>query len=137
MSELKYRLIIILCSAWRRRYMIVIPILILPIVGFIIGKLAPTKYHAHTSMLIQETAKMNPFLEDIAVSTMLKDRLNALRTLLKSRHVLKSVGVERKLITDDMTPQEVEHVIQKISSSITVSQAGKDFFKNRANIQQS
>ena len=84
MSELKYRIVIILCSAWRRRYMMVIPILIFPVLGFFIGKMAPTKFQSHTSMLIQETAKMNPFLEDIAVSTMLKDRLNALRTLLKS-----------------------------------------------------
>lgn len=129
MSELKYRIVIILCSAWRRRYMIVIPILIFPVLGFFIGKMAPTKYQSHTSMLIQETAKMNPFLEDIAVSTMLKDRLNALRTLLKSRHVLKSVGLERNLINNDMTPQQIEHVIQEISSSITVSQAGKDFLK--------
>lgn len=129
MSELKYRIVIILCSAWRRRYMIVIPILIFPVLGFFIGKMAPTKFQSHTSMLIQETAKMNPFLEDIAVSTMLKDRLNALRTLLKSRHVLKSVGLERNLINNDMTPQQIEHVIQEISSSITVSQAGKDFLK--------
>lgn len=129
MSELKYRIVIILCSVWRRRYMIVIPILIFPVLGFFIGKMAPTKFQSHTSMLIQETAKMNPFLEDIAVSTMLKDRLNALRTLLKSRHVLKSVGLERNLINNDMTPQQIEHVIQEISSSITVSQAGKDFLK--------
>ncbi len=94
MNELKFRLIVILSAAWRRRYIVVVPILILPIVGFAIGKLAPTTYHSHTSMLIQETAKMNPFLEDIAVSTMLKDRLNAIRTLLKSRHVLRSVALE-------------------------------------------
>lgn len=78
MNNLKLRLLVLLNAAWRQRYVIMVPILILPFVGFGVSKLAPTKYDAHTSMLIQETAKMNPFLEDIAVSTMLKDRISAL-----------------------------------------------------------
>ncbi|WP_367989074.1 GumC family protein [Vibrio sp. NTOU-M3] len=129
MNELKFRIVILLSGAWRRRYLIVLPVLILPVMGFVISKLVPTTYHAHTSMLIQETAKMNPFLEDLAVSTMLKERLNALSTLLKSRHVLKSVAKERGLINDTMTPAEIERVINHISSNLTISQLGKDFLK--------
>ena len=95
MNELKLRFIIILNAAWRQRYVIVLPMLIMPFAGSFVGKMAPEKYVSHTSMLIQETAKMNPFLEDISVSTMLKERLAALSTLLKSRHILRSVAKER------------------------------------------
>ncbi|MEZ8101636.1 GumC family protein [Vibrio bivalvicida] len=129
MNELKTRFIVILNSAWRQRYTIVVPILILPFVGYFIGKVAPTNYVSHTSMLIQETAKMNPFLEDIAVSTMLKERLNALSTLLKSRHVLTAVAKEHGLIIDAMPPAERDYIINKLSSSLTVTQPGKDFLK--------
>ncbi|AIW14152.1 chain-length determining protein [Vibrio tubiashii] len=129
MNELKMRFIVILNSAWRQRYVIVVPILILPFVGYFIGKVAPTNYVSHTSMLIQETAKMNPFLEDIAVSTMLKERLNALSTLLKSRHVLTAVAKEHGLIDDSMAPAERDYIISKLSSSLTVTQPGKDFLK--------
>ncbi|MCG9577574.1 chain-length determining protein [Vibrio tubiashii] len=129
MNELKIRFIVILNSAWRQRYVIVVPILILPFVGYFIGKVAPTNYVSHTSMLIQETAKMNPFLEDIAVSTMLKERLNALSTLLKSRHVLTAVAKEHGLIDDSMAPAERDYIISKLSSSLTVTQPGKDFLK--------
>ncbi|USD39953.1 chain-length determining protein [Vibrio sp. SCSIO 43135] len=129
MNELKSRLVIILAGAWRRRYLICMPILVLPFIGFGIAKLAPTTYHSHTSMLIQETAKMNPFLEDIAVSTMLKDRINALSTLLKSRHVLYSVAIELNLINDQMPDAERDTIIQEISQSLTVTQLGKDFIK--------
>ncbi|MCG9582497.1 chain-length determining protein [Vibrio tubiashii] len=129
MNELKMRFIVILNSAWRQRYVIVVPILILPFVGYFIGKVAPTNYVSHTSMLIQETAKMNPFLEDIAVSTMLKERLNALSTLLKSRHVLTAVAIEHGLIDDSMAPAERDYIISKLSSSLTVTQPGKDFLK--------
>lgn len=129
MNQLKIRLLIILGGMWRQRYVIVIPILILPFVGLGISKLAPPKYEAHTSMLIQETAKMNPFLEDIAVSTMLKDRINALRTLLKSRHVLYSVAEELSLINDEMEGIEKDRIIADMSQRLTVTQLGKDFIK--------
>lgn len=72
---------------------------------------------------------MNPFLEDIAVSTMLKERLNALSTLLKSRHVLTAVAKEHGLIDDSMAPAERDYIISKLSSSLTVTQPGKDFLK--------
>ncbi|CAK3178977.1 Polysaccharide chain length determinant protein (PEP-CTERM system associated) [Vibrio crassostreae] len=129
MNNLKLRLLFILNAAWRQRYVILVPILILPFVGFGVSKLAPTKYDAHTSMLIQETAKMNPFLEDIAVSTMLKDRMSALRTLLHSRHVLYSVAQELELTTPDMSDIEKQQIITDLSQRLSVTQLGKDFLK--------
>ncbi|WP_261893525.1 GumC family protein [Vibrio cyclitrophicus] len=129
MNNLKLRLLVLLNAAWRQRYVIMVPILILPFVGFGVSKLAPTKYDAHTSMLIQETAKMNPFLEDIAVSTMLKDRISALRTLLHSRHVLYSVAEEPELITPEMSSLDREEIISDLSKRLSVTQLGKDFLK--------
>ncbi|WP_260258410.1 GumC family protein [Vibrio intestinalis] len=129
MNGLTFRIITLLNAAWRQRYVILIPILILPIVGFTLAKLAPKTYVSHTSMLVQETAKMNPFLEDLAVSTMLKERLNALSTLLKSRHILRAVATEQGLISAQSTPQEIERVIAELSASLSVSQPGKDFLK--------
>ncbi|EGQ9063905.1 chain-length determining protein [Vibrio parahaemolyticus] len=129
MSDLRENISVLLHGAWRRRYMIVIPMLVLPILGFGVSKLVPTTYVAHTSMLIQETAKMNPFLQDIAVSTMLKDRLSALSTLLKSRHVLYSVAKEQGLIDDDMGAKEQEFIIKDIASRLSVQQLGKDFIQ--------
>ncbi|EII3116852.1 chain-length determining protein [Vibrio parahaemolyticus] len=129
MSDLRENISVLLHGAWRRRYMIVIPMLVLPILGFGVSKLVPTTYVAHTSMLIQETAKMNPFLQDIAVSTMLKDRLSALSTLLKSRHVLYSVAKEQELIDDDMGAKEQEFIIKDLASRLSVQQLGKDFIQ--------
>ncbi|WP_070971417.1 GumC family protein [Vibrio sonorensis] len=129
MNELKLRFITLFCGAWRRRYIIVLPMLLMPIVGFFVGNIAPTTYKAHTSLLIQETAKMNPFLEDLAVSTMLKERLHALRTLLKSRHVLTSVATEQNLISENMSDKEKEAVITRLSHALNITQLGKDFLK--------
>ena len=97
MISLSQRFFIILTSAWRRRYMIVIPIIIMPFIGLIIAKISPKHYESHTSMLIQETAKMNPFLEDLAVSTMLKERLSALQTLLHKRLIMRLLNYPKTL----------------------------------------
>ena len=52
MSDLRENISVLLHGAWRRRYMIVIPMLVLPILGFGVSKLVPTTFVAHTSMLI-------------------------------------------------------------------------------------
>ncbi len=129
MISLSQRFYIILTAAWRRRYMIVIPIFIMPFIGLVIAKLSPKHYESHTSMLIQETAKMNPFLEDLAVSTMLKERLSALQTLLHSRHILGLVAEERGYTHKSMSPQEIDKAIAQLSKSLTVRMAGKDLIR--------
>lgn len=63
--------------------------------GVVIGLLSPKQYVSHTSMLVQETSKMNPFLEDLAVSSQMKERFSGLQTLLHSRHILGKVALEQ------------------------------------------
>ncbi|PMM18089.1 GNVR domain-containing protein [Vibrio breoganii] len=129
MIELKLRIAGLIVSTWRRRWVILLPALILPLVAIGISKLAPTNYKAHTSMLIQETAKMNPFLQDLAVSTMLNDRLNAVKTLLKSRHVLSTVALELGLINENSSNYEKDQVMARIAANLNVVQQGKDLLK--------
>jgi len=129
MSSLSYRMFHILAGAWRQRYVIVLPILLLPLLGLLIGMFTPRQYAAHTSMLIQETAKMNPFLEDLAVSSMLKERMEALSTLLHSRHILGAVAKARGLLSDDDPASRHDQVIETLSSSLSVQMAGKDLIR--------
>ena len=125
-NNLTYQIFYILSGAWRRRYLILIPTLLLPIAGFLIGTMIPKKYVSHTSMLIQETAKMNPFLEDLAVSTMIKERMGALQTLLHSRHILGKVAEEQELINDTTPPAQADEIIDQLSNSLTMEMASKD-----------
>ena len=76
MSTILSRVLYALHAVWRHRYLITIPMLTLPIIGLLVGLLSPKHYSSHTSLLIQETAKMNPFLEDFAISAMLKERMD-------------------------------------------------------------
>lgn len=129
MNTLTYRIFHILSATWRHRYVIALPILILPIVGLLIGITSSKHYATHTSMLIQETAKMNPFLEDLAISAMLKERMDGLQTLLHSRHILGLVAHKRGLVNDKTTADTYDEVIEKLSDSLTVKMAGMDLIR--------
>ena len=91
----------LLTAAWRRRYLIVTPMLILPVLGGIAGHFAPKTYETKMTILIQEPGKLNPFLEDLSVKTNLKERMPALSSLLTSRHVMQSVAADLGMIHPD------------------------------------
>lgn len=129
MQTLSSRFYTIFSAGWRQRYVILFPMLILPIVGGYIGLNTYKKYTAHTSILIQETSKLNPFLEDFAVSAMLKERMAALDTLLHSRHILGAVASDLELIDEKSTDFEKQEKISLISEGLALSSAGKDLIR--------
>jgi polysaccharide chain length determinant protein (PEP-CTERM system associated) len=129
MSEFYFRIYQLLAAAWRRRYVLLTPVLIMPVVGFVAANMSAKNYNAHTSLLIQETANMNPFLQDFAVSAMLKERMGAMRTLLHSRHVLARVAEQQGLIDATMSAEKRDRVIRRLSSALQVSTPGKNLIR--------
>ncbi len=126
MMTLTHRIYYLMGGVWRRRYVVVIPVIILPIIGGLVGVMGKQSYSTHTSMLIQETAKHNPFLEDFALSANLKDRMAGLDILLHSRHILRKVALSESLITKDTPDSKVDNVIADLSSKIVMNLAGAD-----------
>lgn len=118
-----------LWAAWRRRYLIVIPILLMPIIGGLVGTLSTKKYETNTTILIQEAAKQNPFLKDLTVETNLRERMAALQALLHSRHILADVAQRMKLVTKDMPPEQASEVIATLSKSLSASLVGDDLVR--------
>lgn len=113
-------------SAWRRRYLIAVPILVMPPLAFVAGGLAPKSYEAKTTILVQETAKMNPFLTDLAVGPNLKERMPALNALVHSSHILEQVlrDVGQIAQTDDRNETELK--VARLSAAISVQLMGND-----------
>lgn len=124
-SEILRNLFRLISAAWRRRYTICIPIVIMPVVGFVASFLAPKFYEAHTTILLQDTSALNPILEDFAISTNLDERQLALKILLKSRKVLEAVARDAKFINDESTQGEVDEAITELSQSLSVSFGGE------------
>ncbi|WP_136680299.1 capsule biosynthesis protein [Neptunomonas sp. XY-337] len=119
----------LLWAAWRRRYLIAMPILLMPFVGLAVGILSPKKYETSTTILFQEAAEHNPFLEDLSIATNLRDRMEALNALLHSRHILASVAWQRKLISEEMDEEKKAAVIAELSRSLTARLVGDNLIK--------
>ncbi|RED43789.1 hypothetical protein [Aestuariispira insulae] len=113
-------------TAWSYRYPIAILMVVFPIIGFAVGMVRPKTYQSSMTILIQEAAKHNPFLEDLAVETRLKDRISALDALLHSRHVLLGVAVDLEWINEETSLKEREDLIKTLSESLKLRLIGEE-----------
>ncbi|MGL4825905.1 MAG: GumC family protein [Vibrionaceae bacterium] len=129
MNSFAFKLVLLIDLLWRRRYTLLLPMLLLTLFGIAIGTFSDRKYIAHTSMLIQETSSMNPFLVDLSVSAQMNERFTGLQSLMHSRHILGKVAKELKLISDDSDPKESDKVLQLLSDNLAMSIAGKDMIR--------
>ncbi|MEJ2763088.1 sugar transporter [Photobacterium sp. MCCC 1A19761] len=118
----------ILQALWKYRYLIVLPMVLLPFVATFINGLKPKNYYSHTTILVQETALMNPFLEDLSISFHLEERMEALRVMIHSRYILNEVITTLSLVPDE-TPYELNRMRNKLSGGLRLSLAGSDLIK--------
>ncbi len=111
---------------WEKRYLAFCLLVLFPSIGLAIGVLKPKKYRSNMTILVQESAKHNPFLEDLAVETRLKDRISALEALLHSRHVLLGVAVDLEMINEQTTPKEREEAVTQLSKNLSLKLIGDE-----------
>ena len=123
------RLFHLLHSGWRRRYLIITPLVVMPLAGLAIGALTPNSYKTFATILIQEPAMQNPFLKDLMVETNLKKRMDSLRALVHSRHILKDVATKQGMIGEDDDPIVKEETLAELSKSLTVSLIGHELVR--------
>lgn len=121
----------VLAAAWRRRYVIALPILVLPVVGGILGSMAPRSYETRMSVLIQDPAKFNPFLEDLSVKTNLKERMEGLRALLMSRHVLGQVAEDLGMIPPNAPEAQQSAASSELAAGLSVMLLGQEMVEMR------
>jgi polysaccharide chain length determinant protein (PEP-CTERM system associated) len=123
---------LILSAGWRRRFLILVPFILMIPISVIGSRFAPKKYESKTILLLQETGKENPFLKDFAVGLNVKDRISALQVLLRSEHVLLNVlrdisGKDAKKLEAD--PVELAIQMNRLSANISVELIGTDLLE--------
>jgi len=111
---------------WRRRYYLGISIILGVLSMSLISIVTPKRYVAHTSILVQESALLNPFLEDLSVSFNLEDRMVALRVLVHSRHILFAVAEQNELIDKNSNYRARDLIVGQLSDAITLTLSGSD-----------
>ncbi|MDB5572524.1 MAG: putative polysaccharide export protein [Hyphomicrobiales bacterium] len=126
-----------ICAAgWRRRYAVCIPFALMPFVGLGASFLAPAVYESKMTVLVQEPARMNPFLNDLAIGTNVKERMPALTALLRSEHVLVRVLMDLGQIKEDTDPRTRGRLIGELGRAITVQLTGSELVELRVRARQ-
>ena len=116
-------------AAWRRRYLILLPVLIMPALGLVAGIFAPKAYEARMSILVQEPDKLNPILSDLAIGANLKERMPALLTLLKSKQVLSDILRDLGQIGPDSSPRDEEIRAGNLTAALSASLVGSEMIE--------
>ena len=124
-------LLTLINAAWRRRFLVLIPMLVLPPLALVAATITPKVYEARMTILVQEPAKLNPFLNDLSIGPDLKNRMEGLRALLHSEHILENVLRDIGIITDDTDAKQKQSMINVLSSSINVQLIGNDLIELR------
>ncbi len=128
LAELAHQL---LSAAWRRRYAILLPLALLPPLAGVVGTLVPRAYETRMSVLVQEPGRFNPFLEDLSVRSNLRDRMEGLRALLTSRHVLLPVAQDMGMVSPTATEDAQSRAVSTLASQVSVQLIGQEMVELR------
>lgn len=89
------------------------------------GLFKAKRYYSETTILVQESAMLNPFLEDLSISVNLKQRIKALQVIIHSRNILEQVIHDLDLAPHDdlLLTDNMIHILRK---NLSLSLLGND-----------
>jgi uncharacterized protein involved in exopolysaccharide biosynthesis len=116
----------VMAAGWRRRYLICVPIVLMPVLGGVAAKFAPKAFESRMAILVQEPGRLNPILSDISISPNVKDRMPALIALLKSEHVLVGVLQDLGQLTSQSNARQKDILVGQLAGALTVQLVGSD-----------
>ena len=128
-SQIKRLLYLALYAVYERYQLIIFPFLIIPIIVIGLSYTAEKQYKNHASILIEESALLNPYLDELSFSFELSDRIAALRTLVLSRKNLSEIVDEMNLVPDGAKITEIENMREKLGKAISISVVGDELVK--------
>ncbi|WP_445505214.1 hypothetical protein [Microvirga sp. G4-2] len=118
-------------GAWRRRLLIVLPILLMLPISITAAIVLPKAYTARALMQLQEAGRDNPFSREGDPASSIyrvQERFEGLRTLFMSESVLgKALGRE----VDRLPPAEREAKIGELRQALSLDLIGGDFIEVR------
>jgi polysaccharide chain length determinant protein (PEP-CTERM system associated) len=117
--------------AWRRRFLAFIPLLLLPPLAVVTAMVAPKRYEARMTMLVQEPSKLNPILKDISINPNLKERMSALVALAHSEVVLGKVLEDLGRIGPTTDPRDRDYMVRALSLAVNIQLVGSDIIEMR------
>lgn len=119
----------VLSTAWRRRYLVCVPIAAMPVLALGLSFVLPRAYETRMTILVQEPARLNPLLNDLSVGINVKDRMPALNALLHSEHVIGKVLQDVGAITPETSFETRQRMVADMALSVTSNLIGSEMIE--------
>lgn len=121
-------------ALWRRRWLLVIPLVAAGIVGYVSGKLLPPVYEAKSTVVVRVQERLSEPLARLVGRSPIEDQLSRLQERVKSRTFL--VELVRNLdMTKDEGVQDWARSMHERNPSMTVEQLAEtkavEYLQNR------
>jgi polysaccharide biosynthesis transport protein len=106
---------------FRRKWLLIIPIVIGIIGGIISANLLPKIYRASTLILVEEGRIINPLVKDLAISTSMAQRLSVLREQILGWDRINQLITTLNLAKDVRNQAEFEDLVKNLRKNIKVT----------------
>lgn len=114
---------------FRRKWLLIIPIVVGLIGGIVAANTLPKIYRASTLMLVEEGRIINPLIKDLAVSTSTAQRLSVLREQILGWDRLNQLISTLNLARDVKTQLQFENLIKRLRKNIKVNLRGPEIIE--------
>lgn len=110
---------------FRRKWLLIIPIVIGIISGIVAGNVLPKAYQASTLILVEEGRIINPLIQGLAISTSTAQRLAVLREQILGWDRMQQLIKALDLAKDLRNQAQFEGLVKKLRNSIKVRMHGQ------------
>lgn len=118
-------------AAWRRRWLFAITFALLLLISAAAAKFQPKLYVANSLLLLQETGQDSLLRKEADRPGTMQERINGLRALLKSNHVLTT---SVRQIFGDQTPRDprqLAYLVRDLDEALSLDLIGTEFIAFR------
>lgn len=120
---------ILLAAAWRRRLLILYPIVLFSVLSVLAILFWPRTYSAHTLLMLQERQAADPLSAGSGATREGRLKADEIDTLLKSDRVLSSAILDIHLGKKLLTPRDLENEVKSLRRQIGVGVVGGEFIE--------
>ena len=117
-------------ASWRRRFLLLTPILAMIPLSVAAALIFPRSYETSALLLLQESGRNNPFAGDPVSPEFMQQKVPGLEALLKSEQVL-APAIGEIQAAGLKSPRDLQRAIRDLRSELSVELVGTDFLTIR------
>jgi polysaccharide chain length determinant protein (PEP-CTERM system associated) len=117
-----------LMAAWRRKWTIIIPFIVIALGTALVAHFLPNRYRSEALILVIPQRVPESYVRS-AVTTKIEDRLQAVRQQILSRTRLEQIIVDNDLYADERRDGIMEDVVEQMRRDVDIQVIRSDAFR--------